>query len=311
MDKNKILIRKDIFKDRRLSDEAIAVYCALCKYHKLYFNGRNFTSYLSIEYLEYLLFGKTKHRGTDKILKKALDDLADLKFVYPIDVFNDGSGVYDMTPILSFDRKKYYVDITIDELNAIMKIKYVKFGLLRYFLTLICSFKTACSINKKYRFKVSTTSIETLAKTARIASTTAIKYNSILVKNKIIYISRSYGAKKINNSSKDLAIQISNVYSRYEDEKICNDYAKEISVSCKKEPRKVHSEVNTSRKYIQMYNQMLKGREYDLETVQEIYSHVEHWNYKKRAEYMEKYGSDVGLEENLKNLEVFKKYGLN
>lgn len=311
MNKDKILIRKDILNNKNISDEAIAVYCALCKYYTLHLKRDNFVSYLSIEYLEHLLFGKIKIKGVNGVLKKALDNLIDFGFIKSIEILRGNSGVYDMTSLLVFDKKKYYVDITIDELNTIMKVKYTKFCLLRYFLNLICSFETSCSIDEKYRFKVSATSIDTLSKSARLSPTTVMKYNSILVKNKIIYISRSYGVKNASGGLEYSVSQISNVYSRYVDRKICNNYAKKISVSYKKEAYKVHKEVNTSRKYIQMYNQMLKGREYDLETVKEIYSYVKHWNYKKREEHMNKHGDENGLENKLKDLDIFQKYNLD
>ena len=311
MDKNKILIRKDILKNEKVSDEAIAVYWALCKYHTLYSRGGSFISYLSIKYLEHLLFNKTKIKGINKILEKALNDLIEFGLIEPIEIFEDKSGVYDMTPLLSFDKKKFYVDIAIDELSTIMAVKYTKFSLLRYFLTLVGSFGATHLMDDKYKFKLSVASIDTLARIARISPTSVMKYNLILQNNKIIYIAKSCVTRRVSNSSKDLVAQISNVYSRYDDKKICNDYVKTTSLNYKREAFKVHMEVNASRKYIQMYNQMLKGREYDLETVKEIYSYVEHWNYKKRAEYMEKYGDEAGLEEKLKSLEVFKKYGLN
>ena len=56
---------------------------------------------------------------------------------------------------------------------------------------------------------------------------------------------------------------------------------------------------------------MLKGREYDLETVKEIYSYVKHWNYKKSEEYMNKYGDESGLEDKLKDLDIFQKFNLD
>ncbi len=311
MSKSRILIRKDILRNEKVSDEAIAVYCALCKYYALYCKGYSFTSYLSIEYLEHLLFDKVKNKGIDKILKKALNNLIDLGFVKPIDVLKNGSGVYDMSSLLCFKKNRYYVEITVDELDAIMGIKYVRFNLLRYFLALIDSFTTTNSIGDKYKFKMSVASIDNLAKISMTSPTSVMKYNSILQNNKIIYIAKSCVTRRIDKSSKNSLTQISNVYSRYEDKKACNDYVKTTSPSYKKEAYKVHKEVNTSRKYIQMYNQMLKGREYDLETVKEIYSYVKHWNYKKREEYMNKYGDESGLEDKLKDLDIFQKFNLD
>lgn len=302
----KILIRKDILKSEDISNEALAVYCAICKNYIKYSNNSSIT-FLSAEYINYLLYGDL---GTKRQKREVIDGIKCLishGFIEKIDVFKNFSGLYDVSKLVHLVRDVYYTSISLEELNVILSQKYVKFGLLRYYLILTGTFDASLSIDKKYRFKISTVTIETLRNMSRNNNNTVIKYNSILSNLKLIYIGRKYTVRQ-NGSS--VVGQISNVYSRYEDRKLCDEYINNVSITNKKNIPKLHTGANLSRKYLQMYNQMKKGKKYDIETVRTIYSYVEQWNCKKRAEYFEAHGNDDGLEKELKSLDVFKEYNL-
>ena len=53
---DKILIRKDILESEYISNEALAVYCAICKNYIKYTNNSSIT-FLSVEYINLLLYG--------------------------------------------------------------------------------------------------------------------------------------------------------------------------------------------------------------------------------------------------------------
>lgn len=302
----KILIRKDLLESKNISNEALAVYCAICKNYIKYSNNSSIT-FLSVEYINYLLY---EDLGTKKTKNEIIDGIKCLTsygYIEQIDVFENFSGLYDVSKLVHLVKGVYYTSISLEELDTILSQKYIKFDLLKYYLILIGTFDASLSIDKKYRFKVSTVTIKTLGDMSRNSSNTIIKYTSILSDLKLIYVGKIYTTRQDKDSTVG---QISNVYSRYEDRKLCDEYIGDVSTTNKFKISKLHVGANLSRKYLQMYNQMKKGKKYDIETVRTIYSYVEQWNYRKRAEYFESHGNDDGLENELKSLDVFKEYNL-
>lgn len=303
---DKIFIKRDLLESENISDEALAVYCAICKNYIKYSNNSSIT-FLSVEYINLLLYGDL---GTKKTKKEVINGIKCLilhGFIEQINTFENFSGLYDVSKLVHFVDGAYYTSIKIEELDKILTKKYIKFNLLRYYLIFAMTFDASLSIPDEYRFKISTISIEMLERMTNNSRSTVIKYNSILSSLKLIYIGRKYTVRQ-NGSS--VVGQITNVYSRYEDRKLCDEYISNVSITNKKDIPKLHAGANLSRKYLQMYNQMKKGKKYDIETVRTIYSYVEQWNYRKRAEYFEFHGNDEGLEKELKSLDVFKEYNL-
>lgn len=302
----KILIRKDILKSKDISNEALAVYCAICKNYIKYLSNSPIT-FLSVEYVNFLLYGDLGTKQTKKEIVNGIKCLISHGFIKQINTFENFSGLYDISELVRLAKDVYYTSVSFEELDVIMSQKYIKFSLLRYYLILIGTFDASLSIDAKYRFKISTVAIKTLGYITNNTKNTVVKYNSILSDLKLIYVGRKY---TIRQDGCSVVNQISNVYSRYENKNLCDEYIKNTSTTSKEKISKIHAGANLSRKYLQMYNQMKKGKKYDLETVKTIYSYVEQWNYKKRAEYFEAHGNDEGLEKELKSLDVFKEYNL-
>lgn len=303
---DKILIRKDIIESEEISNEALAVYCAMCK-HYIKYSRSSTIGFISVDYISYLLYGDFGSKQTKKEIVNGIKCLISHGLVKQVDAPKRFSGLYEMSEILIIDKNKRYISISIDELDVIMSQKYIKFSLLRYYLIFIGTFATSPSVFEEYKFKISTIPIEVLEYITNNSKNTVIKYNSILSDLKLIYIGRKY---TVRQNGSGVVGQISNVYSRYEDRKLCDEYINNVSITNKKNIPKIHTGANLSRKYLQMYNQMKKGKKYDIETVRTIYSYVEQWNCKKRAEYFEAHGNDEGLEKELKSLDVFKEYNL-
>lgn len=303
---DKILIRKDLLESEDISNEALAVYCAICKNYIKYTNDSS-TTFLSVEYINFLLYGDLGTKQSKREIINGIKCLVSHGLVKQIDTFKNFSGLYDVSELVHSTKGIYCTSIGSEELNTILSQKYVRFSLLRYYLILIGTFDASLSVDKEYKFKISVTPIEVLEYMTNNSKNTVIKYNSILSDLKLIYIGRKYTLGRKGNG---VVGQIANVYSRYEDRKLCDEYISNVSITNKKNIPKLHTGANLSRKYLQMYNQMKKGKKYDLETVKTIYSYVEQWNYKKRAEYFETHGNDEGLEKELKSLDVFKEYSL-
>lgn len=303
---DKILIRKDILESEDISNEALAVYCAICKNYIKYTNNSSIT-FLSVEYINLLLYGDLGTKKQKQEIVNGIKCLASHGLIKQNNTFENFSGLYDVSELVYLTKGFYYTSISLEELNVIMSQKYIKFSLLRYYLILIGTFDASLSIEEKYRFKISTMAIERLGYMSKNSNNTIVKYNSILSDLKLIYVGRKYTLRRKGNS---MVGQIVNVYSRYEDKNLCDKYINSTSTTNRDKLSKIHAGANLSRKYLQMYNQMKKGKKYDLDTVKTIYSYVEQWNYRKRTEYFESHGNDEGLEKELKSLDVFKEYNL-
>ena len=158
----------------------------------------------------------------------------------------------------------------------------------------------------RYRFKVGYMPRTHLSTTVGIDIGTIDKYNKILEDNHLIYITN----RKCYDSANQTAIWQTNVYSRYQDAELCEQYARENSDIAGTKTRK--QQVNDSRKYVQMYNAMLKGKEYDKDTAVAIYAAMKNWNEEKLRKYNEQL--DLGYcppEPQYKDLSIFDKYQLD
>lgn len=303
---DKILIRKDILESEDISNEGLVVYCAICKNYIKYTNNSPIT-FLSVEYINLLLYGDLGTKQSKKEVVNGIKCLVSQGFIKQIDTFKNFSGLYDVSELVHSTKSNYCTSISLEALVVILSQKHIRFSLLRYYLFLIGTFDASLLADEEYKFKISAIPIEVLGYITNNSKSTVIKYNSILSDLKLIYVGRRYTLRRKGNG---VVGQIANVYSRYEDKELCDKYINSTSTTNRDKLSKIHTGANLSRKYLQMYNQMKKGKKYDLETVKTIYSYVEQWNYKKRAEYFEAHGNDEGLENELKSLDVFKEYNL-
>ena len=304
MIKGKMLIDKNKCYDRDMGDEAFIVYCILRS--SVY--QRDNIYHRSIAYFGYELYERVITKTEESLICKGLKELIDKEIVSIICKLTDTEYILDVTNINY--TSKFFVNLTTSDVRKVMNIdtKVNKFTLLRYYITLLSTFKIDKSATSGKIGHMSQSYIKDLA---GISIPTMNKYNEILEKNKIIFVSKSSDHEEYyDNSGNHRLIKFRNVYSRYEDRDLADSYV--CNYSTLNFSANVESKTNKSRKYVQMYNAMLKGKEYDKDTAAEIYKGIIAWNEDKKKKYEDQISQGYfPSEPQYKDLSVFDKYKLD
>ena len=261
--------------------------------------------FISYSYIEYVLFNRPCNRREREMISDGFKKLTDKHYIKVLDTYKDSSFLCNTSKISVYNKAKHYISITRQELRAIMDLDDCnKYGLLRYFVLLVGSFNTSKSCPEKYRFKIGTMSEDYLAEICKISVATLMKYNKVLQQKMMIYVSK----RKSYPTGTDVQWQ-TNVYARYADRALCDEYARATSYMADTSLYK--KQTDESRKYVQMYNAMVKGKEYDEDTLAEIYEAMKSWNEDKKIKYEEQIASGFSpAKPKYKDLSMFKRHGL-
>ena len=197
-------------------------------------------------------------------------------------------------------------------MQQIFKIKNINnFTLLRYFIFVIGTLNWNITVylpNGEYKNGVvGNFTIDYLAEKAGISKRSAIEYNKILEKEKLLYVYRQndFVIDEENNIR-----SLPNIYGRYYDEKYIETFAsnqKEYKQSYRY--KKNNQEIsNTKRRLAQMYQQLLKGggKDYTEKDITDIYNYVIEENQKYERMY-EKNKCEDYLDK-IRNTDIFDKY---
>lgn len=297
---NIILLQKDLLNE--LDDDELCVYLAMKHIAK-----QEKECFITYGHIDYILFGREGTKAEKEIVSSGLKKIIERKYIKIIDTIRGYGYVCDTSSLNVYNKIYHYTSITDSELRKIMLIDGCnRYNLLRYFIIIVGSFMADKKCESKYRFKIGCMPRSYISIIADIDIVTVNKYNKILEDNNILYISRRKYYDKQDHGVK----WQTNVYSRYEDKELCEEYARSTTTLVDAETHK--KQTNESRKYVQMYNAMLKGKEYDKDTVMAIYKGIKTWNEDKKKKYEEQIKQGyVPAEPKYKDLSVFKKYGLN
>ena len=278
----------------------------LCVYLATYLIARKKKEhFISYSYIEHVLFNRQCTRREREIVSDGFKKLVNKRYIKVLNTYKDSSFLCNTSKIGVYNKTKHYVSITYQELRTIMELDdNNKYSILRYFILLTGSFDSSKSCPDKYRFKIGKMSEEYMAETFKISAATLMRYNKLLQQKQLIYIAK----RKSYPANIDDQWQ-TNVYSRYADRAICDEYAK--STASTVDTPLYKKQVNESRRYVQMYNAMLKGKEYDEDVVYEIYETIKSWNEDKRQKYEDQIAAGYSpTEPKYKDLSIFVKYGL-
>lgn len=302
-----IYIIKKILDEHRLSDSAFCVWAALQPYSNVQMD-----LLLSVSYLGFLIFGREPTRTEEKTLKKGFHELIEHGHISVRQILKKGEYVCNVRNLYFEQGSEYFVVVTYDELHKIMNIqtKTNKEKLFRYFVSVVGCFNHSQNVDEEYRGKVCGISLENI--NALIPKKTAINYNEILEANELLYVYRSDDVLLFSNGMK----RIANSYSRFEDKGLCvkfvMNYQNNYGRAHSKERRKSElDKANISRSLAQKYNNLVRGKQYDIETVREIYSWAVEWNQTQERIYEDELSKGYAAELRQKDMSVFKKFNFN
>ncbi len=310
-----IFVPINILTNLKLSDSAIAVYCALDALAIPY----DFKSICVIYHqIIYFLTGKTKQQRNRimRNIEHGLAELVDNNIISIIDKYNKNL-IIDCSNLLFDTQKEKYVTVKACEIYSILKDTQDEqcnsFKVLRYFISLM-----SC-INKKIEVKlnngdskknvIGNATIEYFANLLSLSQSSIINYNKLLEDLKLIYVCRRQ--HMIIDKNKNIS-RLSNIYGRYEDKEYIEEYAKQerekyVSNSniC------INTDVNAAnkkRKLAQMYQQLIKGKgqDYTEDEIYEVYDYVIAENEKYENLYkQEGYTSYLNK---IRDVSIFDKY---
>jgi hypothetical protein len=321
-----LFLQKSVIEDKKLTVEGLAVYVALRKI----VNKTESNYYVSANMLYYILTAETKYqqRFYDSI-KSGIANLIDIKLITKINDAFINDYILDLSKIY-FETKKpkdaelsennYFVKINLDEVHKIMKVKNIKFQLLKYFIFLIgsidnSSFTYINSIETVNSF-VGGLTIDYHIKLTGIPKSNILAYSNVLEDLKLVYFYRhqDYVAKD------GKTISLHNSYGRYKDKDLITKYGKEYaeakgSSKCNKKVTKNIANIKNS--LIQKYNSLANGYgKYTPNDIKEIYEFILIYNadQDKVSEFYKNNTSDYAISQiekannKKKDISIFNKY---
>lgn len=308
-----IFINKEYILGSYLSPYAVSALVAINELS----DSEDDELYIDCRQIGYVLFGRELTRRELDFISSGCKELISKEIIKIKIKLSVSSFIVNVAKINKADKKNFYVTIAKSEIRKIFNIDSSsnKFVLFKCFLNIIGTFD-ASKIHKhsgkplnEMRFKVGNMNRELLASFANVEVTRMNRFIELLAKNQILYV--IYGVIPNDPEFKDTVYGIyvmASFYSRYEDRGLCYKYARLYGFVSNEHNYKIDA-INESRKYIQKYNSLVKGKEYPLEEVWEIYNYVKKWNLEKAIAYEKAIVADQKVEEpKYKSLEPFQKY---
>jgi hypothetical protein len=146
-------------------------------------------------------------------------------------------------------------------------------------------------------------SIDILSRLSNISKDSAIAYNTILEKEKLLYIYRAKELKLMNDGT---ISGITNTYGRYKHKKLIiaegNEHKEDYSYNKETDSIKHKTKKTTERKSLgaKYYNLVSGNKMYDEETIIEIYRYV--------VDYNKRHENDCYFEDKYKDEEFFEQF---
>ena len=274
----RIYMKKKYLEDVFLTDYAFTIMAALQPYS----NNKN-NILLTAEFISYLVFGRVATRKELYIIKAGFEELIDAEIIKVNCELTKSQFICDISSLYFEQGTEFFVMIDYKDLHKIMNIetKSDKYKMFRYFVSIVGHFNLSESIDKKYRGKVCGYAIESINEL--VPKRTAIRYNEILEENKLIHIYRFEDI--LYNSEFNELKRIVNVYGRYEDKELIDEFAKEHQNHygwnhIQERKKSEHEVANRNRALGQLYRNYVDGKQYNEETVDEILQ----WAIKKEKD---------------------------
>lgn len=305
-----LLIPKSISESHEYSDYALTVYCLL---QELSVPSQLPIQCVTCNQLVYYLTGETSQQRNKIIdyIKCGINELEKKGIVIKQKEFSK-HYILDCNNLWLDTASGNFTKIYFSEVQQIFKIKNINnFTLLRYFIFIIGTINWNITVylpNGEYKNGVvGNFTIDYLAGKVGISKRSAIEYNKILEKEKLLYI---YHQNDFVIDDKNNIKSLSNIYGRVSDIEYIETFAKNQQKYYKsyRYLENNNQKANTKRRLAQMYHQLLKGRgeKYTEHEILEIYHYVIEENQKYERMY-EKNKCEDYLEQ-IRDTDVFNKY---
>lgn len=259
----KLFLNNKIIRNLKLDNYEVAVYVAL----RSLYDSQLDSQVVTFNTIAYMLYGNKNYtKYTVNHIKNAFISLESLGLIKKIDAFSTTEFIVDMSN-LHFEQNTgkgiFYTVITLEEVRRIMNIDTKKdnFAILRYFIILISSIchdkgtydhSVGCEEHTDF---VGFMTLDTLANWCGTTKARIVEYNSILEKEKIIYVYRHKQNKKDQETGQIMSF--SNHYGRYEDKQWIIQFANEYvsTYKLKKTETLVKAEKSKiNKRYAAIYN---------------------------------------------------------
>lgn len=275
----KLKLKKEIIENKELSNNAIVAYIGLVSCLKNDFDN----VFANKNMIAYYLTKKTiVSKRFEESLRKGLNELLDKKTI--VCKRKTGTDYYMEVTNIKLDENDKFIFVDFEDIQKILSCSYQgKNGLLRFYICLLGTFISKNKIRnirepEKYNNVLGMMSQEYLAELSNISVHTAVEYIKILEQLELLYIFR---CAFIFKDRKGNVKKHNNIYGRYADKEIINEFTK-IRYEMYDDLHKAHisSAANKSRSLMQKYNCLCNGLVYDSDTMNEIYQYINEYNDK-------------------------------
>lgn len=284
-----LFIIKRITQDKTISDEAFTVWCGLRnimqKDVKEYF--------VSFNMIACSVFDRVPNRYELEAIKKGYKELVDKEYIKEIIEFSKTEHKVDLSALYFEAGQEFFGNLSMEEMHKIMSIdcgRHSKYKLLRYFTAQVGSFNHSGDF-EYYHGKIGGMSLDYFSELIPITKPTVIAFNEILEQNELLFIIRhkDFFQYKGYAGTSDIR-EIPNTYSRWDDQILAQTYAGNTHgykyLVEEKNRRTVAA--NNKRSLAQKLKHFQEGREYDIDTVSELYAYADDKNKYYAKLYEEK-----------------------
>ena len=279
-----IYVPKTVYMDENITDYDLMMYCVLQPFYSLPLSEG---AIVSLDTVRVVVYG-----DADLNWKQKKEPKESIERLIEAGVLN-GRLIPNVGTVYKFDRyelPEYYAAFDYNAVQMILRSDHkAKYALLRYFCVLVGSFSNSIHVQGKTNI-IGTQKLSYYASLLHVDERTIMRYNSALEEMKLIYILHTSG-----DSEHDF--QTFNVYGRYEDRDLVDQYANTRSIPQEK--------ANNNRAVSQKYNAFVKagGNGYSYEERLRLYQQCKSYNAEMDRLHEERPGG--GYLKRKKDLSVF------
>lgn len=301
-----LFIIKRILQDKTISDEAFAVWCGLRNIMR-----QDITEYfVSFNMIAHSVFNRVPSRYELDDIKNGYKELVEKEYIKELIEFGKSERVVDLSALYFEAGQEFFADLSMEEMHKIMNLdcgRISKCKLLRYFTCHVGSFNHSADMCS-YKGKIGGMSLDYFTELIPITKPTAIAFNEILEKNELLFIIRHKDFFQFTNWNMMSEIrEIPNTYSRWKDREIAKHYAESVNGYKYFEDKNgtKSAAANKKRGLAQKLKYFKDGREYDYDTVKELYAYAKEKNKKLKKEYDANVKNGINKEPNYIDMDIF------